>query len=136
MKHVVVGLISRIGKDGHKQFLLVNAKKDFGKYTGCWYPPGGHVEEGEDEKEALIREIKEELNLQTEPVKKLAESPSDVPNQTTLWWTCKLLSQEMLIDVDELGGAGWFTEEEIRGMPLWPATKEFFEKYIFKTAVE
>lgn len=125
--------MSRMDESGHRQFLLVNAKKDFGKYTGCWYPPGGHVEEGEDEKEALIREIKEELNLQIEPVKKLAESPGDVPNQITHWWACNLISQEMIIDDDEIGGAGWFTEAELKGMPLWPATKAFFEKHIFSS---
>jgi len=55
MKQVVVGIISRIRAGGAEEFLLVNSKKDFGKYTGFYYPPGGHVEDGENIEQALIR---------------------------------------------------------------------------------
>ncbi|MFO0703972.1 MAG: NUDIX domain-containing protein [Patescibacteria group bacterium] len=46
---------------GKEKYLLVKVKKDFGKYTGFLQPVGGHVESGENEKDALRREIHVEL---------------------------------------------------------------------------
>ena len=37
--------------------------RGYGEFKGQWEFPGGKIEEGEDKKTALIREIKEELKL-------------------------------------------------------------------------
>lgn len=129
MQQVVVGIISQ-EKNGLRKYLLVKSNKNFGKFTGCWYPPGGHLEKNEDEESALIREIKEELNLQIEPIKKIAETVGDM-KENTYWWECNLLSNEMIMDNTEISEAGWFAKEAMRNMQLWPATRYFFEKYIF-----
>ncbi len=63
IKEVVVGIIYRIRKEGEREYLLVSSKKDFGEFTGFYYPPGGHLEEGENFTDCLIREMKEELEL-------------------------------------------------------------------------
>jgi len=131
MKHVVVGLISQKRNDEQDQYFLVKSRKNFGKFTGYWYPPGGHLEKGEDEKRALIREIKEELSLEVEPVKKIAETLGDIKDQITHWWVCNLLSNEIKIAEEEIAEVGWFTKEDMKIMQLWPATRNFFEKYIF-----
>ena len=68
MKKVVVGIIS--SKTNPKKYLLASSKKDFGKYTGYYYPIGGHVDNGEDELTALKREIKEELSVNVTTAKK------------------------------------------------------------------
>lgn len=39
----------------------------FSKNKKAWYLPGGKIDEGETSKEALIREIKEELNIVLDP---------------------------------------------------------------------
>jgi len=134
MKHIVVGIINRRRPNGEDEYLLVKSKKDFGEFTGYWYPPGGHLEEGEGEKNTIIREIKEELNLQIEPIRKLAETPGDVKDQNTHWWVCNLLSDKMEIDNTEIAEVGWFTREDMKTMQLWPATRDFFEKYVFSPA--
>lgn len=41
----------------------------FSKNKKAWYLPGGKLDEGETSKEALIREIKEELNIDLDPEK-------------------------------------------------------------------
>ena len=129
MKHVVVGIITN-PKD-KDQYLLINSKKDFGEFTGFFYPPGGHLEEDESEEIALTREIKEELNVNVIATKKLAETGSDVKDQITHWWECDYDGSEMKIDESEIGEAKWLTREEIlKNDNIWPATKKFFENYL------
>ncbi len=43
MKNVVVGIVSKKNERAENEYLLVASNKDFGKYTGYYYPPGGHI---------------------------------------------------------------------------------------------
>lgn len=54
-----IKVVSAIIKDGNKIFAT---KRGYGDYKGYWEFPGGKVEKGESNEQALIREIKEELN--------------------------------------------------------------------------
>lgn len=45
-----------------------------------WEFPGGKIENGESEEECIVREIKEELNLEISVSKKLHSSIFDYPN--------------------------------------------------------
>ncbi len=132
MNHVVVGIISKDTPEG-KKYLLMSSITNFGKYTGFYYPPGGHLEENENEKDALIREVKEELNVSVKPIKKVVESPGDVPNQITHWWICEANIENFKTQKEEVSDIGWFSENEIKSSRnIWPATKKFFTEYIFK----
>jgi len=130
MTLVAVGLISRQRQNGEIEYLLVSSKKDFGEFTGCFYPPGGHLDDGEEEKTALVREIKEEINLEILPIKKLAETDGDVKDQKTYWWSCEIVGGEFKIDENEIAEAGFFTRAEMDKLPLWPATKKFFNDFM------
>ena len=45
------------------------------KFPGKWDLPGGHIHEGEDPKDGLIREVKEETGITLEePIEKLLVS--------------------------------------------------------------
>ena len=131
MKWVCVAIISRQNDAGETAYLLVSSKRNFGKFTNYYYPPGGHVEDGEDEITALKREIKEELGLDINLTRKVAETPGDVANQVTSWWLSDVAGGELKIDREEISEAGYFTEKQMQQMKLWPATKDFFETYIF-----
>ena len=131
--NVVVGILSRKNTAGQTEYLLVKSRANFGSHTGCWYPPGGHIEPGETEEQALIREVKEELDLNIKPVLKIVTSPGDIQDQITHWWQCELLPSghtEPVIDTTELAGADWFTREQLKQLPLWPATASFFNNYL------
>jgi 8-oxo-dGTP diphosphatase len=130
VNQVVVGIISR-NKNKNKKYLLVSSRKNFGKYTNFYYPPGGHLEKDEDEKVALIREIKEELDINVTPLKKIAETPGDVKNQITHWWICVANISKMKLNTEELYDFRWFTRKEIINHEnVWPATKNIFKEYI------
>lgn len=134
MKEVVVGIIPRNTTSEEGEYLLMSSKKDFGNFTGLYYPPGGHHKKGEDEKTTLVREIKEELGVHVVPVRRLATTPSDVTGQITYWWLCEALSekQNFVIQKEEVADVRYFSSKEIEeGSKLWPATRKFFEEYIF-----
>ena len=60
---VVDLMLTRDGKNNKKQVLLA-LRKNTGYNDGEYELPGGHVEEGEDLFQAMIREAKEELNIE------------------------------------------------------------------------
>lgn len=118
-----------VKKQGTKKFLLVKSKADEdNKFKGHWFPPGGTVEK-ENHKETLIREIKEELGIIIKPIKVLAETKGDEKNQIIQWWTCKPIKDKIILNDEEIDGCGYFTLEEMKKIPLWPATRKFFKKY-------
>lgn len=131
MKRVVVGIVTKKGRSDEDTYLLVQAKKNFGRFTRHYYPPGGHLEEGESETACLLRELKEELGLDVVRCRKVTESPGDVPDQITSWYTCDVKSFELTVDTEELDDAGFFSKGELEKMKIWPATRDFFDKYIF-----
>ncbi len=84
---VVCGVIE---KDG--SFLI--AKRGKGVHEGIWEFPGGKVEKDETNEEAVVREIKEELDLQVK-VKKYLTSIVDQDEIHVHAYLCELLNGEV-----------------------------------------
>lgn len=59
-RHIVSALI--FSRDG-KLFQGMKDPSQGGVYSDCWHIPGGGIDEGEDDKTALIREIQEETGI-------------------------------------------------------------------------
>ena len=57
---VVAGAL--IDADGR---VLITKRPEGKKMAGLWEFPGGKIEKGETPEQALIRELKEELNIET-----------------------------------------------------------------------
>lgn len=76
MKTVVAALVRRDGK------YLIAKRKDDAALGGLWEFPGGKVEDGEAEQEALEREIVEEFNTLIAVGKLLAST--QINNETIL----------------------------------------------------
>lgn len=124
----VVALI----KDNSGKYLFIKPTdyKDFGDYQDAWYPPTGHVKENESMEKALIRELKEELNLDIKPVRLLTEWEQDIKGETAFWWECKILKGRIKKS-HEIKDFGYFSEKEVEKLKLWPATVKYFEKYVW-----
>lgn len=131
MDKSVIAIISQKTPSDQLAYLLIKATKDFGEYTGFYYPPGGHLDNNETYQQALRRELKEELNLDVIPIKKIATTNGDVSNLVVEWWETEIVDGDLKLQTDEIEDARFFTQDEMKSIPIWPATKKFFEEYIF-----
>ena len=127
-KKVAVALIQNEKGD----YLLIQQKaKDWGKLTDAWYPPAGHVRDNETVREGLIRELKEELNLDIKPIRLISTQNQDVKNEVAEWWKCKIIGGKINCNDGTIANYKYFTKKQIRNLKLWPATRKFFEKFIW-----
>lgn len=114
------------------QLLLVDHKK-----AELWLPPGGHVEPGENPKDTVRREAKEELGIEAEF---LCESPifltvtktvgnTTIHTDVSLWYILKgNPSMPLDYDVEEFNKIHWFKIDEIPFQKSDPHIRRFIEK--------
>ena len=98
--------------------LVQNRKK--GNWTGIAFP-GGHIEQGESIVESVIREIKEETNLDIDKVKlcgvKDWYNREDNKRYIVFLFKTQVFSGELLKDGEE-GDVYWVDKESIYGLNL------------------
>lgn len=90
--------------------------------------PGGHIEPGEEEREAVVRECREELAAVVEPAECIWRSVS--PWGTELaWWTAQLVDTgELVPHPVEVAEILWLSVEEMLADPtLLEGNRPFLE---------
>lgn len=116
--------------------LLVDHKK-----AELWLPPGGHVEPGENPKETVLREAKEELGIEAEFLFEeplfvtVTQTVGNVIQHTdiSLWYVLKWNPDNLMTyDKDEFNQIRWFGIDEIPFERSDPYLRRFIEKMIFQ----
>lgn len=96
-----------------KENKILATKRGYGEFINMWEFPGGKIEPGETKEEALIREIKEELNIEINVDKFAIDIEYQYPN-FYLFMSCFMCSiKEGSIELLEHNDGKWITKEEL-----------------------
>ncbi len=83
---------------------------------GAWCFPGGHVEPGETPRLAVVRELKEELDILVEPVRRLGSVQVTDSRHILAVWHVRHVEGRVKPDAREIAEVQWLTAEQIRLM--------------------
>jgi len=118
---VVAAIIINDGK-------VFATQRGYGEFKDGWEFPGGKIDAGETPEEALVREIKEELDTEVE-VKELLETVEyDYPkfHLSMDCFICKIKAGELVLKEHE--ASKWLTKETLDSVEWLPADLGLIEK--------
>ena len=101
--------------------MIFATQRGYGDFKGGWEFPGGKIEAGETPQEALVREIKEELETEIAVGELIDTIEYDYPafhlSMDCFW--CTIVSGELVLKEHE--AARWLTKEQLREVAWLPA---------------
>ena len=121
-------IISGILQREHR--VLLGLRKNTSAYPDYWAFPAGHLESGESSREAMTRELFEELGIEVITAAHLctltdpAESIQHFVYRVTDW-----RGEPRNLEPEVCAGLGWFCSDQLPE-PLTPATQTIFDLYI------
>ena len=122
---VVAAVIYEI-KDGECRIFAT--ARGYGEYKGWWEFPGGKIEQGETPRQAIIREIKEELTAEIVVEDFIKTLEYDYPSfhlSMDCFWA-RIASGS--IELKEAEAARWLGKDEIENVAWLPADLELVEE--------
>lgn len=119
--HVVAAII----KSNNRIFATQRAH---GEFAGGWELPGGKIEPGETLEEALVREIREELDTEISVDSLLETVEYDYPifHLSMKCYWCSVVSGDLVLK--EHAAARWLSKEELFDVEWLPADIELIKK--------
>lgn len=105
-----IRVVAAVIRDKEKIFATA---RGYGEFKGGWEFPGGKIEEGETPQEALVREIKEELEADIEVGRLIDTIEYDYPTfhlSMDCFWA-EIKSGQLVLK--EAEAAKWLSKEEL-----------------------
>lgn len=120
-----IEVVAAIIHHGDKIFAT---QRGYGEFKDGWEFPGGKMEEGETPKQALVREIKEELDTVIEVGELIDTVEYDYPqfHLTMHCFWCTVKSGDLVLKEHE--AARWLAKEELNSVDWLPADLGLIEK--------
>lgn len=123
---VVAAVIKATNEKGEP--MIFATQRGYGDLKGGWEFPGGKIEERETPKEALKREIMEELDTEIKVGKLIDTIEYDYPafhlSMDCFW--CEIVKGELILKEHE--AARWLTREQLGEVEWLPADVTLIEK--------
>ena len=120
-RHVAAAIIREGGR-------IFATQRGYGEFKDFWEFPGGKVEPGETPEEALVREIREELDTEISVGERAARVEYDYP-EFHLSMECffaEVVSGGLVLKEHE--AARWLSGEELDSVDWLPADLELIER--------
>lgn len=128
---VVAAVIKAENENGES--IIFATQRGYGDLKGGWEFPGGKIEEGETPGEALVREIREELETEIVVGELIDTIEYDYPTfhlSMDCFWA-EIVSGDLVLT--EHAAAKWLTKDELDSVEWLPADVTLIDK--IKTVV-
>ena len=123
---VVAAVIKSVNEEG--QPVIFATQRGYGEFKDQWEFPGGKIEAGETPGQALVREIREELETDIEVGELIGTIEYDYPAfhlSMDCFWARVLKGQLVLKEAE---AARWLTKETLNTVQWLPADITMIEK--------
>ena len=118
----VVAAVIKVKKENGK-WMIFATQRGYGEFKDGWEFPGGKIEPEETPEDAIVREIKEELDTEVQVVKLLDTVEYDYPkfHLSMDCFICHIKSGNLVLKEHE--AAKWLTKDTLYSVDWLPADK-------------
>ncbi|MCB9134460.1 MAG: NUDIX domain-containing protein [Anaerolineales bacterium] len=130
--YIGVGVGAMVFNERGEVFLSQRGPKATNE-RGCWEFPGGKVDFGETLAEAIVREFREEYELEIEVIELLKVADHILPNEGQHWVSPTFIARHAsgtprIVEPEKCSAIGWFTMDALPE-PLSVISKDDVKAY-------